>query len=356
MSIRIAILDDDKAYADSLMAFCSERYSGEITPGSFSSVATLAGYMAKSKVNLILASPAMLPDPGVFTDGTPVAYLVKEKGAAMYGSYPAIFRYQRGSLIINRIKGIVAESGDNGIVLGADGGGKVLTFFGVHGGAGCTTAALGCAGQIAAAGKKVIYLNLQSNATVAHCLHGEGDGNLARVLYDVKSYLSSSDKKANLTVQLESRLKYESRLRFQYFDALQMPLEMTGVKPEEVELILTTLSKSCDYVIVDTDGVMGDLLLAELKLSTQIILVCDGHPGSNIRLEQMESAIRVLDEDGRVRVMERVRVLYSRFGSRSRYSDRVSFQVLGSISNYSGADMQSIVQDISGGTQFRGLM
>lgn len=355
--VRFGILDHDSQYASRLVNFFSSRYGGQVEPCLFSSREALLTALQKSRLDLVLASGQLLPDPSEVSGKVPVVYLTEERDVESVHQCPVLFRYQRGEILLRQIKGLAAQMNDSGATYAAAGQGTVLLFLGAGGGTGCSTAAMGCAAAMAAAGKKTVYVCLQNNGCVDHCLSGEGSGDLARVLYEIKTFLGDRDRQGNLAIKLEGLLRYDSRLRFHYYDAFPLPLEAASMTDEELELLLKTLAGLFEVVVADMDGIYSPQLTAAMGCAARVVLVGDGTDSGNRRLEKLVKTFSVLDDSEDLRVLPRTRILYNRFGSSARRAQlSQAVTVLGSIDRFSGSDTRAIVEELRGREVFRSLL
>ena len=354
--IRFGILDDDIRYAQRLANFFSTRFSTQAEPHLFRSAQALEDYLQKGRLDLVLASPELLPDPSEVPSRTLVAYLSDEPDIEQITGRPAVFRYQRGEALLRRLKGLAAEADGRGATFSSTRQGAVFAFLGAGGGVGCTTAAMGCAAALARKGNKTLYLCLQNNGYIGDCLPRGGTGSMFRVLYEVKTFLGDLERQGNLAPKLEGLLKYDTQLQVHYYDAFPIPLEAASMTAEELELLLNTVSGLFDAVVADLDGVFSPLLRAAAAQAEQVILVSDGSQGVNCRLNQMLSAFSLLDDSDDLNLLSKTQVLYSRFGSRGRKAQLAqSVPVLGAIDNYSGSDTRDIVSELAGQSLFQPL-
>ena len=301
--IRFCILDHDARFAGALADFMGVRYGSQVEPYLFHSLDSLRDYLQEHRPDLILASDTMLPDPSVLGERT-VAYLTEERTIERLNGRPAIFRYQSGERLLRQIKGAAAESDTRDAVYAAAEKGEAWLFVGTAGGVGCSTAAVGCAAQLAASGRKVLYLSLGSLGDLDGMLQGEGSGGLTRVLYEVKSYLGKEGQ-GNLAPKLESLVKYDPSLRVYFYEPFALPLEAASLTGEEAVSLLRTLSGQYETVIV---------------------------------LEKQDDSS----------LLSKTQILYSRFGSAARRAEEKRVSALGVIQNYAGANSAGIAREIGG--------
>ena len=199
-----------------------------------------------------------------------------------------------------------------------------------------------------------MYLCLQNNGYVGDMLSGEGNGNMTRVLYEVKTFMGNQEGRGNLIPRLEGLLKYDSQLQVHYYDPFSLPLEAASLGGEEASSLLDALKGLFEVVVVDTDGVYTPVLKTMLGMAEKVLLVGSGTESSNCRMRRMLDTFSVLDEDARI--LPRVRIVYNRFGSGARRTDDGRAPVLTAISNFAGSDNRRILQEIRARTDFLPLL
>lgn len=354
--IRFGILDSDSRYAQRLAEFFTARFGSQVEPYVFRDAGLLVEHLKKNRLDLVLASTQLLPDPGQVSQYAPVYYLSEDPDAEQIKGCGAVFRYQRGEALLRCLKGLAAQQDTRSVTFSSSQRGRVFTFAGAGGGMGCTTAAIGCAAAFAAEGRKTMYLCLQNNGYVGGCLPRGGAGNMYRVLYEVKMYLSDRERRGNFSSVLEGMLKYDPQIGIYYYDASPQPLEAASMKQEELQQILTSAAGLADVVVADMDSVFSPLLQMAAKLSDRVVLVSDGSESGNFRLNQMAGAFAMFDEMEGTRLAPKCSVLYNRFGSAcTRATLDWSLPVLGMIEHFSGADTRMIVEELARRPLYRAL-
>lgn len=354
--IRFCILDHDARYAGALADFMGVRYGSQVEPYFFHSLESLRDYLQEHRTDLILASDVLLPDPAILGEQT-VAYLSEERDLERLNGRTAIFRYQSGEGLLRQIRGAAAESDKRNVVYAAAEKGEAWLFVGAAGGVGCSTAAVGCAAQLAASGRKVLYLCLQSSGDLDGMLQGDGNGGssgLTRVLYEVKSYLGKEEQ-GNLAPKLESLVKYDPSLRVYFYEPFTLPLEAASLTGEEAVSLLRILSGQYETVIVDADAVYSPLLRSLVSAAGRIFLVSSGTDSANRRLSRMLDTFAVLENQDDSRILSKAQILYSRFGSTGRQAEEKRVGTLGIIQNYTGANSAGIAREIGNRDLFRTL-
>jgi len=141
---------------------------------------------------------------------------------------------------------------------------KIVSFVSSKGGVGRTTLAVNTAVALAASGKKTVLadFDLQSGV-VSLCLNLKPSRTLTDLVHEMveidpdllERYLSS----------------HESGLRV--LPAPRHPEEMELIRPADIRVVLQSLQKNYDFIVIDTSAVINDLLLTILELSNDILLV-----------------------------------------------------------------------------------
>ena len=353
--IRLCILDHDAHYAQTLADFFSVRCASQVEPCLFRSAEALREYLADHRLDLVLASPELLPEPGALPSCT-VAYLCEEREMERFNGCPAVFRYQRGESLLRQIRSIAAESDRRNAVYTPGKRGALMVFLGAGGGTGCSAAAAGCAAQLARTGRKVLYLCLQNNGYVDDMLSGAGNGGMTRVLYEVKTFMNDQKGKGNLVPRLEGLLKYDPQLQVHYYEPFSLPVEAASMGREEAAGLLEALKGMFEVVVADADGVYTPVLKTVLGLAERVLPVSSGTKSSNCRMKRLLDTFSVLDEGADARILPRVRIVYNRFGSGARRLDDARAPVLTAISNFAGSDDRRIVREICAGSDFLPLL
>ena len=130
-----------------------------------------------------------------------------------------------------------------------------------QGGAGTSTAAAAWALHLAAQGKKVFYLNLESFGESGLYFEGEGTQDFSDVIFSLKS------KKSSLSVKIESSIRTD-RSGVQYFEAGENPFDRTELGVEEIERLIRELSavQEYDVLIVDRELTLDSVSYTHLDV------------------------------------------------------------------------------------------
>ena len=342
----LGIVDHDVHYAESLVNFFGIRYREQVNSHLFSTLADLRECMEQNRLNMVLASAELLPNPEVLADVITIAYLSDEANITQIKNHPAVFRYQRGENLLWQLKSIAAASDHDEIVYSPNGHGEIWAFLGAGGGSGCTTVAAGCAAQLARGGKKVIYLCLQNNGYIGHIFDNESGSSMSSVLYEVKTMMGIPDGGGQLLLKLEGLLKYDSLLQIYYYNIFDFPNEAASMSGGEAKYLLETLTSGFDVVVADLDGIYAPLLESILPAAQRIVLTASESEADRHRAKHMLGALALLDKGTGSRTLRCTHLLYNHVDGSSKQDNIENVSVLGAIEQFNGMNARRIVQEL----------
>lgn len=365
MIVRLGLLDQDERYLEKIAAYISAHPDETLRLELclFTSVEDCNAYLStNARLDILLAVPALLPDPSVLKRQVILAYLGDDKTMTAWQGHPAICKYQKASLFLRSVQGLAANLQNLGGSYNLGGNGAALLFMGAAGGVGCSTAAMACAARLASQGRRVVYLSLQPNAMPELFFEGHGSS-MSDVHYSYQEWkhrLSDGDSAENLRslqLKLKSLLATDAGTRVDCFAGFTLPLDAMDFTGSEAADLVKALTAQYDYCVVDVDSQLSELLLQVLPCVQWLTVVSDGTTKCNRAMSRLLEALQVLSSSQEARWNCEMAVLYNQFGSRAQREDNVPAYVkqLGEIPRYGNALQKDIVPEIARGTLFDGL-
>lgn len=215
MKIKLVIADGDEKYIRRLSSYFQIHYADKLELYLFSSEEALKDFLKENVVHVILLGEDM-KDFAELPEHTACAWLVYAAGLHEFQGRRAICRFQKAERIYREILSLFSEVDGCFGLGGGEGSTRVCLFTSAQGGAGTSTAAAAWALHLAAQGKKVFYLNLESFGESGLYFEGEGTQDFSDVIFSLKS------KKSSLSVKIESSIRTD-RSGVQYFEAGETP-------------------------------------------------------------------------------------------------------------------------------------
>lgn len=365
MIICLGFLDRDEKYLDKIAAYISAHPDDimRLELCLFTSVEECNAYLAtNARMDILLATPELLPDPSVLVRQPILAYLSDDKTMTAWADHPAICKYQKASLLLRFVQGLAANIRNAGGSYTLGGNGTILLFMGACGGVGCSTAAMACAVQQAARGKRVVYFSLQQNA-MPELFFGDQGKSMSDVHYAYQEWqhlLPQSNGQENirsLQLKLKSLLVTDERTGVDYFAGFTLPVDAMDFTGNEAEDLVKALAAQYDCCIVDTDSQLNVMLMQMLSCVQWLTVVSDGTPKSNQAMVRLLESLKVLRGSQETSMNCDVAVLYNQFGSHAKLMQNTPSHVkkLGEIPRYGNALQKDIVAEITKGTFFDGL-
>ena len=345
MKIKVAILGSDKVYLNRLVSAFNSRYTEKLEIYSFTVKQTAYEALAANKIDMFLAEDSFEIDRQYIPGRCGFAYLVDSADIESYREEQVIHKFQKADLIYRQILSIYAEnvSDITGLHMEQGNGGKVIAYLAASGGTGASTAAAACAVRLAKKGRKVLYLNLEQFGSADVFFHAEGTGTFEDIIYAIKS------KKGNLSVKLESAVKQDVSGVW-FYSSTTTALDMAELSSAEIRNVITTIKMggSYEYIILDMDFSLEMSELDILRECSQIVMVGDGSPISNRKLERVMASMKILEEQNDWKLLIRCSVLYNRFSSKTSEKATITdIREAGGIKRYEGYSVEQLLQQLA---------
>ena len=213
------------------------------------------------------------------------------------------------SLIYKEILNLYSENPVNVFNLKKDGSGEtgILTFLPCNGGDGASVMAAACCLNFADRGRRVLYLNLESFGTPDIFFDAEGTFNLSDLIYSIKS------RKSNIALKIESMVKKDKSGVF-FFDECKVPLDLMEMTGEDIQILFDVINESnlFDYVVVDTEMALNDVILQIMQNSNRLIYVTDGSQTSNLKFKRIYSTLEIVEGQRNLSLLPKISIAYNK--------------------------------------------
>jgi hypothetical protein len=186
--LRMAIIDKDKKYMESLAGYIASNYGLSLSPCCFTNLEsfTESSKRTADAYDIVLIAPELYEKNALAGLSKSVVFLEKE---ALYPNrgMPSIFKYRHCDSIVGELLEIQSLSGNRDFFLcGGLPDARVIAVYSPIGGSGKSTIAAGLSVQCARRGMKVLYLNFE-RASCTSAFFNPGQGvNLSRVMLSIK--------------------------------------------------------------------------------------------------------------------------------------------------------------------------
>lgn len=339
--IYVGVLCSDSQYLARLCRFLSTHGSKEISVFGFSDEAGVSEHLNNNRLDVLLSEHI-----GGIRERLPVStlllFLTESADIDVIDDIPAIPMYQKAELIYKAVLNHCAgrEFSGKRTIKSSQQKAFVISVMGAAGGVGASTIAMACACDLAAFGKRTLYLNFERFPFIEDRLSAEGILTLSDIFYSIKS------RQQSLSLKIESAIRHDP-CGVSFFAPFAEPLDSDSATEEELALFLQALTGQdlFDVIVIDQNPSFTPAQLAVLTRSHMILGVSDGTPVANKKLEQLGKISRRLSETGaNGDLLSKLCVVYNKFGSTARQSaDLGDVETIASFPRYENAARRQIV-------------
>lgn len=313
MKIRLAILDSDSIYAARIAKVFESKYADVLELYTFTELELAKEQLKSGKIDVFLVSESFDIDPREIPSRCGFAYLVESPDVTSVRDQHVVCKFQRVEMIYKQILNLYSER-TNQVVnheLG-EGSTRLIVFSSPCGGVGTSCMAAACAMRYAAAGERVLYLNLETFGSPETYFQGEGTSDMSDVIYALKS------KKSNLTMKLESCVK-KSGEGVEFYSQAKLALDIMELTEDELLTLVNHLKTmgTYDTIVLDMDFAMDKKSLSVYRQANACVWVSDGSETANGKVFRAYQALSVVEQKDASGLMMRLRLIYNQFSSKT---------------------------------------
>ena len=300
MKIKMLIATADSDYAEHLSNMLSEKYVDTFEVSVCSSAERLQGMLSANKYDAMLLEPGfaghvdlgsvhlaliLVDETGAVTDSG-ISSLTSATGGADSTSATGgagasgvslrrLRKYQRISMIAGSILENYAEVG-KGMTGFGESRARIAAVWSPTGGSGKTTIALAYAAHKVAAGKKVIYLNLE-NFSSAPAYFAESGKSISKVFEKLES---------NAQMLLMGIRQQDSSSGIMYFSGPENYDDMNILTPNDIEKLVAACAAEIDELVIDLSSQCDDRIKRVFDLADLVFIISDPSSTSQTKLRQ----------------------------------------------------------------------
>lgn len=354
MKIKLALLDQEKAFLQRLSTVFTNKYSEKIEIYVFTDEITAFNHLNTARIDVFLASDVFDIDVGQIPSRCSFAYFVEHAEVESVRGQKAILKFQKADSLYKQILGLYAEnvSAATGFRLNEESRSQIITFLSVSGGVGSSAMAAAFAYYAAQNGKKALYLNLEKFGDAESFFTGVGKYDFSDIVYALKS------RKNNLLLKLESAVKQDATGVY-FYGASKTALDAMEITEEEMQELLHEIKAAdiYDYIVLDIDFTFEKKEKSILMQSDKIVLVNDGSETSNRKFMRAYEAVQVLEEKSEERILGRAFLIYNKFSNKTcREIDGIEIKKIGGAPRFEHATAAQILQQLGSMQMFEELL
>lgn len=343
MRVKLAILERDQSYLNRIVTAFNAKYADKFEIYSFTEEQMALSALDRNRIDVFVASEAFDIDVAAIPNRCGFAYFVDSADIDTLREQRAICKFQKADLIYKQILSIYSENAGSisGLKLGDDST-KVIAFSSPSGGAGTSTLAAACAAHFAAAGKKVLYFNLERFGSSDSFFSAEGQFHMSDVIYALKS------KKANLAIKLESYVKQDKKGVF-FYSPSKVALDMLELSTEDMIRLISELRLmgAYDYIVLDLDFSMDRDYVKVYKQAHAVVWTGDGSEISNSKIQRAYQALSIMEQNAEAPLTNRLCLIYNKFSSKSgKTIGDTGLKNIGGAPRYEQANARQVLEQL----------
>jgi cellulose biosynthesis protein BcsQ len=285
--IKLIIADENQNYVKALALYFQEEYGQAFDITCLTQKTVLQEYLNKLEVADIL-----LIDQKMFNDSLPCKHIksviVLAEGVNENANNSSIYKYQKADILAKYLFEIYEKSsGSRATINKSNSKCKIISVYSPAGAAGKTTIAYNIARQYAMQYQKVLFISLETYASLTIFKQTEATQGLMYLLYLIKN------KAQNLQLKLNAIKVVEINTNIHFIERESNVLEYKDLKIDDIDLLVSFLRNQSGYdaIIFDLDSSINEAILGVLKYSDGILNVQCNDTSDKVKQEEFKRQI-----------------------------------------------------------------
>lgn len=293
-TIKLAIVDADKAYAKGLSEYLHCEYGQAFDISCFTNVKSLIEHLeAGQQMDILLIDQKLYNDSLSLQRVKTTIVLAENNLNSEVSGKAALYKYQLGERLA---KGILeyydSSAGEEFNINDKLQSARLIAVYSPAGGAGKSTIAYNLSRQYALQGKKIMLISMESFAALSIFKAETHKHGLSYLMYLISS------NAVNLQVKLDAVLEFDQNTNIHYIPREVNSLEYKDDKQFDLSLLLEFLRTQSGYdtIIFDMDTALSDRLLKMFEHCDLILNVNGGDLYSKEKCESFNKQLNILNE------------------------------------------------------------
>ena len=344
MKIRVVLCTPNKKYPVRLQRYYESHYDKleAFDLHMFSDENLMEDYLQNHDADVLLVDEKSEIDISLY-DNILCAYLVEDNSVDTFHGKNAIGKYQKVNMLFKEIFSFYADNNKAGKeYCFSSEQAKIYLFQNAGGGNGCTTVAMAYACAMAEKSKKVLYLNLELSGYVDHVFQAEKEIDFGDVLYMVKR------NPENLAMKLMAAVTQDQSGVYFIKPSRNIP-DMLEAGVQDMELLISTLERSCDFeiIVIDKAAGLSEIDKAVAGYASDIFFVLEATEISQHKFLRYVSSMKLMEEGAKNKSVSKIKIIFNKYKNSQQIFSDVNFEILGGIPYYDDMSMSEIIKNVS---------
>ena len=279
MKRRLAIVTDDKGYAEHLSGYLSERFAENFEVAVFSKAERFEEALKSAPFDVALLDIGFELIEVKNTVRVPLVLAQEGKQVAEEAqNIKQIRKYQRISLMVGDILEALSKipHAAGGISIES---GNITVVWSPSGGTGKTSVALAYAMNRAAMHKRAVYLNLENFASTPAYFRTDGKS-------ISKAFESLDSEESNLRLLMVGLRQQDTSTGIYYFSEPENYDDMNILSPDNIEALVFACAAEADELVVDLSSQYNSCTRRLFELANSVFIVTDSSLAAQVKLKQ----------------------------------------------------------------------
>lgn len=292
--INMLIADSDVKYMKRLVSYLSEN-NKQLNISSFSDKQSLTRHLKEdgARIHILLFSEDMYSEE-FEKKRIDLKLLLSDSSLELREDCKSINKYQRADDMLNEILIAFSEATGTTEALGTteSGSSRAVAVYSPAGGSGKTTIAIAAAKALAAAGRRVLYLNFEGVSSVKTVFRGSGYHSMSEV------FLAAKTKNTNVGLKVAQCGEKDSETGIEFINAPECAAEYSEMTSAELSRIVreTKQIEQYDDIIVDMNSGYNDDIFKVLEVCDVILAPYTNTQTSLNKMEDFAEEIEKLEK------------------------------------------------------------
>ena len=338
MKIKVSIVENDKNYVERILDGFSGKYADKLEVYAYSSLEQMKSD-EKVVADIYLICDTYSFEKSAFPEHSAVVYFVDSREIDTFRGERTIAKYQKLDDIYKEISDLYADI--SGIVVKekhGDNNLQIYLFTSGMGGVGKSVLAVSAAHSLAMKGKKVLYLPFELFGNSDVYFERTKTGDFGKIIYAIKS------KKSNIAMKISSIIE-NNFAGISYISSPENSYDLSSMTKDDIETLISEICSlgQYEYIIMDTDAGMGQMIAELSSMATKIIYVTENISAAVQKEKNYVKAMKLLEHKNSYTILPKMVAIINkaRRGQNDRPSD-MELSCVGAIDNIAADDRQII--------------
>jgi len=308
--LNLVIADTDENYLENLVTFLMADYCEVFSITSFTNRDHLIEFLKKSRADILLASPEIMPA----SVGKEMADIIISLQCAAVTQdierYDSINKYQHGDKLVSSILRCLSDKNPaNRQIRYGYGKTVVIGVYSPAGGVGKSAVAYVSSIICSQMGMKPFYLNMEGFHSVRCFSNTDTLQSFSNIIY----HLKENDK--NISLRIEAIKNIDSISGVHYFPAADSILDFDEIIPQDLQLLISQFKSmgKYDIVFIDMSSSFDSRNISLMNACDEVFLILTIDPACEMKAKSLFREAEILSREGKLNLFDKLTIIINKY-------------------------------------------